>query len=91
MGRVGRAGLKRGGRGHPPKDPTPPRLEPKGVSEMEEEKRRFLQKGGGGSLQDWNGLTQGNLLPDRMMWLDAKDHDDALCCAESVMGYNDGI
>ena len=51
---------------------------------MENQKLRFFKKGG--TLEDWNEVLQSGLLPHQMSWVDAKEHDDILSYAESVLG-----
>ena len=69
-----------------PEDPVPPRQEPGGPGRerMENQKLRAFKKGG--TLEDWNDLLQGGLLPHHMTWVNGKDHDDVLAYAESVLG-----
>ena len=49
---------------------------------MEAQKIRFFKKGG--TLEDWNDLMQGGLMPSHLMWVDAKSHDSAITPTEFV-------
>ncbi|CAK9000725.1 Uncharacterized protein SCF082_LOCUS6623 [Durusdinium trenchii] len=51
---------------------------------MENQKVRFFKKGG--SLEDWNDMLQGGLLPNHLTWVEAKSHDDVWAYAEATLG-----